>query len=73
MFFFKDQKILFTGDTIIETSIGRTDLPTGDEATLFRSLEKFKKISFDDDVEVYFGHGTSFSYKELMKHNSFLR
>ena len=73
MFFFKDQKILFTGDTIIETSIGRTDLPTGDEAALFRSLEKFKKISFDDDVEVYFGHGTSFSYKELMKHNSFLR
>lgn len=73
MFFFKEENVLFTGDTIIETSIGRTDLPTGDEATLFRSLEKFKRQSFSDDMEVYFGHGAPFSYKDLMKHNAFLR
>lgn len=72
MFFFKDEDVLFTGDTIIETSIGRTDLPTGNESTLFRSLNKFKKIAINDDVQVYSGHGEMLTYKMLMKKNVFL-
>lgn len=72
MFLFKEEQLLFTGDTIIETSIGRTDLPTGDEAALFRSLNKFKKIDISDDTMVHFGHGESFTYKYLIKHNNFL-
>lgn len=73
MYYFNEDKLLFTGDTIIETSIGRTDLPTGDEATLFRSLKKFMNLSFDDDVTVLSGHGSFLTYKELIKHNHFLR
>lgn len=73
MFYFKDENIIFTGDTIIETSIGRTDLPTGDEAALFRSLNKFKKIACKEDTLVCFGHGEDFVYKTLIKHNPFLK
>lgn len=72
MFYFKEDDALFTGDTIIETSIGRTDLPTGSEATILRSLNKFKKIEFPESTMCYFGHGEDFDYKYLMKHNTFL-
>ena len=72
MYYFEKDKLVFTGDTLIETSIGRTDLPTGDEIELFRSLEKIKKIQFADDTEFYFGHGSPFSYRELRQYNQFL-
>jgi glyoxylase-like metal-dependent hydrolase (beta-lactamase superfamily II) len=33
-----DERILFSGDVLFESSIGRTDLPGGDMATLMRSI-----------------------------------
>ena len=36
--------ILFTGDTILEEGIGRTDLPTGSRVMLYESLKKLEKI-----------------------------
>ena len=72
MYYFEKEKLVFTGDTLIETSIGRTDLPTGDESELFRSLKKIKAIAFSDDTEFYFGHGAPFRYSELKQYNQFL-
>ncbi|MBI2657192.1 MBL fold metallo-hydrolase [Candidatus Woesearchaeota archaeon] len=45
---------LLTGDTLFVNAIGRTDLPGGDAAKLFESLQKLKKL--DDNIEVYPGH-----------------
>ena len=72
MFYLENEKTVFTGDTLIETSIGRTDLPTGSETEIFKSLEKIKSIPFADDVEFYFGHGSPLNYSELIKYNQFL-
>jgi len=72
MYYFEKDKLVFTGDTLIESSIGRTDLPTGNESELFKSLEKIKKISFPEDAEFYFGHGSPLSYKQLLLYNQFL-
>jgi len=46
---------IFTGDTLFEGTVGRTDFPTGDFATLKRSLEKLKEL--DKDYKIYSGHG----------------
>lgn len=72
MFYFENEKVVFTGDTLIETSIGRTDLPTGNENDIYNSLKKIKALTFSDDTEFYFGHGAPFKYVELIKYNSFL-
>jgi glyoxylase-like metal-dependent hydrolase (beta-lactamase superfamily II) len=46
---------LFSGDTLFRSSIGRTDLPTGDFAVLERSIQQ-KLYTLPDETEVYPGH-----------------
>ena len=41
------KKILFSGDTLFYNGIGRTDLPTGNEKEMKKSLEFLKEINFD--------------------------
>ena len=47
---------LFVGDTLFAGSIGRTDLPGGDLATLMKSIREVL-FRFPDESEVYSGHG----------------
>jgi glyoxylase-like metal-dependent hydrolase (beta-lactamase superfamily II) len=49
--------LLISGDTLFARSVGRTDLPGGDEATLVESLKKLD--SLPDSLSVYPGHGPS--------------
>ena len=56
-FYFKKDKIMFTGDFIFEDSIGRVDLPGGDIKEMIQSLNKIKV--YDDDIIIYPGHGDS--------------
>ena len=49
--------LLISGDTLFARSVGRTDLPGGDEATLLASLKKLETIA--DGAPVYPGHGPS--------------
>ena len=51
--FNEKEKIMFTGDTLFHQGFGRTDLPTGDEEELFKSLERVKKINLS---LIYPGH-----------------
>lgn len=53
--YFKDEKIMFTGDFIFKESIGRTDLETGNINEMKNSLEKIKK--YPKDIIIYPGHG----------------
>jgi len=54
-FYDKEQKVLFTGDTLFKNGYGRTDLLNGNEAQLFASLKRL--FALDPDITVYPGHG----------------
>lgn len=73
LYYFKEDNILFTGDTIIGESIGRYDLPTGSEVELYDSLNKIKGLNIKDEVMIYSGHGESYPYGKLKKFNIYLR
>ena len=62
---------LFVGDTLFAGSIGRTDLPGGDYATLIRSIRTVL-FAFGDDAKVYPGHGPATTIGEERRSNPFL-
>lgn len=64
-----DDMILLSGDTLFARSIGRTDLPGGDESTLLASLGKL--TGFPDSLEVYPGHGPATTIGEERRLNPF--
>lgn len=49
------EALLLSGDTLFARSVGRTDLPGGDEWVLLQSLKKLGAMA--DDICVYPGHG----------------
>lgn len=51
----EDAHALFSGDVLFQQSIGRTDLPGGDHATLLRSIGELLE-RFDDETVVHPGH-----------------
>lgn len=53
--YFKEDKIMFTGDFIFEGTIGRMDLEGGSILDMKNSLNKMKK--YDKDIIIYPGHG----------------
>ena len=55
-YYFEDDSILVSGDTLFQESVGRTDLPTGSMGELTRSIRE-KLLILPDDVKVYPGHG----------------
>lgn len=70
-YYFEDDKILISGDTLFCGSIGRSDLPTGSEATLIRSLNA-RLMCLPDDVKVYPGHGDETTIGFERNHNPFI-
>ncbi|MGI6360796.1 MAG: MBL fold metallo-hydrolase [Bacillota bacterium] len=64
--------ILFSGDTLFEMSVGRSDLPGGDWQTLAASIEK-KLYVLPEETQVYPGHGEITSIGAEKHHNPFLR
>ncbi len=70
-YYFPEEKMVFTGDTLFRGSIGRSDFPGGDYKTLLHSLcEVLMKLP--DDVTVYPGHGPASSIGEERKYNPFV-
>lgn len=65
-------KKLFAGDTLFQDSIGRTDLPGGDTAQIFRSLQT-KLLALDDDTVVFPGHGPLTTIGRERAENPFLQ
>ena len=63
-------EILFTGDTLFRSSIGRTDLPGGDFGTLLRSLKKLG--SLEGDYRVCPGHEGLSTLEDERKFNGYL-
>lgn len=63
---------LFSGDTLFNESIGRTDFEDGDYDTLIKSIKE-KLLPLDESTIVYPGHGPSTTIEHEKKHNSFLK
>jgi hydroxyacylglutathione hydrolase len=64
-------KSLFVGDTLFAGSIGRTDLPGGDTATLLRSIREVL-FKFPDETPVYSGHGEATTIGRERRSNPFV-
>lgn len=60
------------GDVVFQGSIGRTDLPGGDHATLIRSIKE-KVLPLGDHVVFLPGHGEMSRIGDERLHNPFLR
>jgi len=54
-FYLKNEKILFSGDTLFRGTYGRVDFPTSSEKSMKSSLKRLAKLPFD--TKVYPGHG----------------
>lgn len=63
------EQIILCGDTLFARSVGRTDLPGGNEETLIKSLKRFER--FENEVSAYPGHGPSTTVGEEKKYNPF--
>jgi glyoxylase-like metal-dependent hydrolase (beta-lactamase superfamily II) len=71
-FYDKESKFLIGGDLLFNGSVGRTDLPGGDFATLEQSI-KTKLYTLHEDVIVYPGHGESTMIGDELKTNPFVK
>jgi glyoxylase-like metal-dependent hydrolase (beta-lactamase superfamily II) len=65
-----DLDALFTGDLLFAGSIGRTDLPGGDHATILKSLAR--TLSLPDVTVVLPGHGPTTTIGDERQTNPFL-
>ena len=69
-YYFEEDGILISGDTLFQESVGRTDLATGSHSAIVRSIKE-KLFVLPDEVKVYPGHGdvTDIAYEK--KYNPF--
>lgn len=67
----KNQDLLFSGDTLFMSSIGRTDLWGGDYNQIINSI-KTRLLNLPDTVQVVCGHGPMTTIGRERKGNPFL-
>lgn len=70
-YYVEKEKVLFSGDTLFQNSVGRTDFPGSSMAELIRGIRE-KILTLPDDVKVYPGHmgETMIGYER--EHNPFV-
>jgi len=68
-FLSKKSRVCFTGDTLFDTDLGRTDLPGGKEEEMVQSV-KLLNDQLADDIQIYPGHEDSSIMKDVRKYNS---
>lgn len=71
-FFHKPGGLAFVGDVLFAGSVGRTDLPGGDHATLISSI-KDRLLPLGDDVVFIPGHGPDSTFGRERETNPYLR
>ena len=70
-FYFEEEGCVFVGDVLFKGSIGRTDLPKGDYATLIRSIQN-RLLPLPDSTVIYSGHGPATTITEEKANNPYL-
>lgn len=71
IFFHGPSRLAIVGDVLFKGSIGRTDFPRGDHATLIRSITE-KLWPLGDDVTFVPGHGPLSTFGEERQSNPFV-
>lgn len=69
-YYFPDESVIFTGDTLFQGSIGRTDLPGGDYFKLMQSLRRLSTLP--EDTKVYPGHGYPTTIGDEKRNNPYI-
>lgn len=69
-YYFPDDRLLFSGDTLFQDSVGRTDLPGGNMEQLNKSLAILAKLP--PETKVYPGHGPETTIGREIENNPFL-
>lgn len=70
-FYLPEHGTVIAGDTLFAGSIGRTDLPGGDHATLLESIRQ-QLFVLPDETNIYPGHGSETTIGDEKKFNPFL-
>lgn len=64
-------EVLFTGDTLMRGSMGRTDFPSGSSREMMESLQKLSELP--GDYQLYCGHGASSTLEYERIYNYYMR
>jgi len=67
-FYLPDERMLVCGDTVFEGSVGRTDLPTGSDSALKRSIKE-KIAVLPDFTYILPGHGPETTVRDEREYN----
>lgn len=67
----RPSRLAFVGDVLFAGSIGRTDFPRGDQATLLYSI-RHKLFPLGDDIRFVPGHGPMSTFGDERRHNPFV-
>ena len=70
-FYLPTEGIVIAGDALFQGSIGRTDLPGGDQAQLLESIRR-ELLILPPQTKVYPGHGPATTVGEEARSNPFL-
>lgn len=70
-YYFENEGVLFSGDTLFCMSVGRTDFPGGNSSELIKSI-KDKLFVLPDDTAVFTGHGQQTSIGFEKDNNGFI-
>lgn len=71
IFFHEGMRLAIVGDVLFQGSIGRTDFPMGDHATLISSIQN-KLWPLGDDITFIPGHGPTSTFGQERKTNPFV-
>lgn len=63
--------VLFSGDTLFQGSVGRTDLPGADGRAMMRTLRSLARLP--GDTRVFPGHGPATTMADELARNAFVR
>lgn len=71
VFFHDAARLALVGDVLFAGSIGRTDFPRGDHATLIRSIRE-KLFPLGDDINFVPGHGPMSTFGDERENNPYV-
>jgi hydroxyacylglutathione hydrolase len=72
VFFHRESQLAQVGDVIFNGSIGRTDFPRGDQATLIKSIRE-NLFPRGNDVRFFLGHGPMSTFSDERRSNPYVR
>lgn len=62
-------RVCFTGDTIFDTDLGRSDLPGGSEEAMKSSIRNIAD-RWENDIHIYPGHDDGCTMKQVRRYNT---